>query len=570
MATIDRRVGLLFGVFLLLLTIAVGRAAYLGSFAASSLQQSAVSEQVTSVALPAERGQITDRNGTVLALSEAADNIIADPWLIQNPPPGSPHTSPQLAAEKLSPILKIPVLTLAGIFSRNTGYAVIARLVPAAEAQAAQKALPNGINLTPDMKRVYPLDNTAAQVLGWTAAYLHGQGSVGLEYQYNSQLDGASGMRRIVHDATGQPISVQDTRASRSGKAIKLTIDASLQNEVEQVLAGVGAQYSPVMATAIMMNPQTGAILALANWPPVNANDPFAGSSTTAGTAAVNNAIQDHAVALTYEPGSTFKAFTVAGALQDGLITPQTQFNIPPQLSVYGSVIHDAEAHGYVTYTTSHILSVSSNIGADLIGLRLGATRFNYWVHRFGFGSPTGVDLPGEDRGFILDPANYSGTSMYNLPFGQGESVTPIQMATAYSAIANGGILRPARVVSSIGGKAQPIPTGTRIISPQVAAQVRQMLVGVYGDGGTASGAGINGWQMAGKTGTAQIAVNGSYSKTQYVASFVGMVPANNPQLLGMVVVDQPQGSIYGGSVAAPAFQKIVGWAVPHFGINPK
>jgi cell division protein FtsI/penicillin-binding protein 2 len=159
---------------------------------------------------------------------------------------------------------------------------------------------------------------------------------------------------------------------------------------------------------------------------------------------------------------------------------------------------------------------------------------------------------------------------MYNLPFGQGESVTPVQMAAAYSAIANGGIMRPPHIVQSIGGKPAPASKGVRILSPAVASEVRQMLIGVYADGGTASGAGIPGYSMAGKTGTAQIAVNGKYSQTQFVASFVGMVPANNPKLLGMVVVDQPQGAIYGGSVAAPAFQKIVGWAVPYFGISPQ
>jgi cell division protein FtsI (penicillin-binding protein 3) len=570
MVGIDRRIGLLFGVFLVLLTVGLARAAYLGSFRAGALQQSAQSEQVTMLPLPAPRGEIVDSTGQVLALSEAADDVIADPLLIAGTANGGCGCVMK-AAQALSPILGIPVLTLSAEFSRpNTGYVVLAKLVPAATALRAEKAVPNGINLQPDMKRVYPLNNTAAQVLGWTAAYLHGQGDVGLEAEFNSQLNGSSGVRRIVHDAAGQPISVQDTRASRAGKTIKLTLNAQLQNEVEQVLAGVGRQYSPVMATAIVMNPQTGAILALANWPSVNANDPFAGSSTPAGTAAVNNAIQDHAVALTYEPGSTFKAFTVAGALQDGLITPSTNFDVPPQLSVYGSTIRDAEAHGYLWMTTAKILQVSSNIGADLIGQKLGALRFNYWVHRFGFGRPTGVDLPGEDMGYILDPSHYSGTSMWNLPFGQGESVTPMQMAAAYSAIANGGILRSPHVVASIGGKSVPQSAGARVLSPQVAAEVRQMLIGVYGDTGTASGAGIPGYQMAGKTGTAQIAVNGTYSKTQYVASFVGMVPASNPQLLGMVVVDQPQGSIYGGSVAAPAFQKIVGWAVPYFGINPR
>jgi cell division protein FtsI/penicillin-binding protein 2 len=158
---------------------------------------------------------------------------------------------------------------------------------------------------------------------------------------------------------------------------------------------------------------------------------------------------------------------------------------------------------------------------------------------------------------------------MGNLPFGQGESVTPMQMATAYAAIANGGILRPPHIVGAIGGKAVRIPKGHRILSPTVAAELRQMLVGVFGEGGTASGAAIPGYSMAGKTGTANIAVNGHYSDSMYVASFVGMVPANHPQLECLVVVDEPQGSIYGGSVAAPAFQKIVGWAVPYFGISP-
>jgi cell division protein FtsI/penicillin-binding protein 2 len=272
---------------------------------------------------------------------------------------------------------------------------------------------------------------------------------------------------------------------------------------------------------------------------------------------------------MTYEPGSTFKAITVAGALQDGRVTPSTNFNIPPELSVYGSVIHDAESHGYETLSTAGILKVSSNIGADLIGQKLGPTRFNYWVHRFGLGAATGVDLPGEDPGFILPPSQYSGTSMYNMPFGQGESVTPIQMATAYSAIANGGVLQPAHIVSAIGDKTQPLPKGHRIISTTTASELRDMLRGVLADGGTASGADIPGYDLAGKTGTANVVVNGKYSNNEFVASFIGMVPASDPKLVVAVVVDEPQGGIYGGSVAAPAFQKIVGWAVPYFGINP-
>jgi cell division protein FtsI (penicillin-binding protein 3) len=260
----------------------------------------------------------------------------------------------------------------------------------------------------------------------------------------------------------------------------------------------------------------------------------------------------------------------VAGALQDGVVTPSTPFDIPPVLQVADRQIHDAEDHGYETLSVANILKYSSNIGADLIGRKLGAPRFNYWVRRFGFGSKTGVDLPGEQSGIVLRLSQYSGSSMANLPFGQGESVTPMQMVAAYDAIANGGILRPPHVVQSVGGTPEALPAGHRIMSPTTASELRDMLRGVFADGGTASGAEIRGYDMAGKTGTANIAIDGHYSDSAYVASFIGMVPTEDPKLLVAVVVNQPQGSIYGGSVAAPAFQKIVGWAVPYLGLPPR
>ncbi len=556
MVAIDRRLGYIFIGFLVLLTIAVLRAVDLGVFRAGSLQAAAVTQQISTEQIPAMRGTITDANGVDLALSESASDIIVDPYLIKQP---------AVDAQKLAPVLHLPVLTVLSALTRpHTGYVQLAKQVPSASAQQVMALNINGISTSPSVKRLYPRNWFAAQVLG--EVNHTGNGYSGLESLYNSQLIGQAGERRIVNDARGQTIAVDNVRAMQAGKTLRLTLSAPLQSEVEQVLAGVGATYSPLNATAIVMNPNTGAILALANWPRINANDPYAGTSA----AAVDNAIQDHAVSFTYEPGSTFKAITVAGALQDGLITPSTSFDIPPFLSVYGSIIRDADPHGYEPLTTAGILRVSSNIGADLIGLKLGANRFNYWVHQFGLGKPTGVDLPGEDAGYILSPSKYSGTSMYNLPFGQGESVTPIQMATVYAAIANGGWLRAPHIVQSVGGKSVPIPKPRRIISATTAAEVRQMLRGVYADGGTASGAGIPGYDMAGKTGTANVAVDGKYSTTEFVASFVGRVPANNPQLLAMVVVNQPQGSYYGGSVAAPAFQKIIGWAVPYFGINPR
>ena len=431
MVAIDRRVGYLFVGFLALLAAAVVRAAYLGVIKAGPLEQAAVSQQITNVPIPATRGAITDRDGVQLALSESAADIIADPYLVK-------RGDPMVMAQAMAPLLQMPVLkVLTDLTKPHTGYVVVAREIAPASAQAIMRlrfgGKPiNGITTTPDVKRVYPRDWTAAQVLGGVNGA--GAGDAGLEYEYNRILSGKAGERRIVNDAIHQPISIDDVKPMQSGKSLQLTLDAGLQNEVEQVLAGVGEQYSPHAATAIAMDPNTGAILALANWPRINANDP---------NAAPSPADRDHAVADSYEPGSTFKAITVSGALQDGVVTPTTEFNIPPMLQVADRQIHDAESHGYVQYNTAQILKFSSNIGADLIGMRLGAQRFDYWVHRFGFGSRTGVDVPGEQTGIVLHSSQYSGSSMGNLPMGQGESVTPIQMAAAYSAIANGGILRP-------------------------------------------------------------------------------------------------------------------------------
>jgi cell division protein FtsI (penicillin-binding protein 3) len=548
---IDRRIGLLFVAFVVLLSVAVVRATYLGAVRAGSLRRVAVTQQVTNLPLPADRGAITDRNGNELAISQAADDVAADPMLIKNP---------IQVAQQLAPILGTSQLTLLTKLSeRNRGFVYLARLVPSDRVAEIQRLHIAGLTMIPEIRRVYPRSWAASQVLG--SVGVDDRGLSGLEYRYDGVLRGRDGTRRMVNDAIGQPISIDDVHAMKPGKTVQLTIDSALQDEVEQVLAGIGAQYSPRGATAIAMDPNTGAILALANWPRVNANDV---------TSAPSYATEDRAVTFNYEPGSTFKAITIAGALQDGVVSPGTMFNVPSVLQVADRRIHDAEPHGDETLSVADILRMSSNIGADEIGMKLGAKRFDYWVHRFGFGSLTGVDLPGEERGIVLHESQYSGSSMGNLPMGQGESVTPIQMATAYSAIANGGVLRPPHIVGAIGGKPAPFPRGKQIISPIAAAELRNMLRGVFDDGGTASGAAIPGYDMAGKTGTANVVVHGQYSDSAYIASFIGFVPASRPRLLVAVMVDEPQGSIFGGSVAAPAFQRIVGWAVPYLRISPR
>jgi cell division protein FtsI/penicillin-binding protein 2 len=550
---VDRRIGLLFLAFTGLLGLAAVRALELGTLKAGGLRSAAKTQQAQTITLPAPRGTITDRNGVQLAISEAADDVAADPLLMRKADPAG-------AARKLAPLLGKPAATVeAQVTKPRTGFVYLAHFLPADVARQIAALRINGITLIPQVKRVYPRGSLASQVLGnvgW-----NGKGSSGIEYRYDTVLHGKNGLRQIVNAGNGQPISIDERRPTDAGEPLQLTVDTALQDEVEQVLGGVGSQYQPKGATAIVMDPRSGAILALANWPKADPANP-AGASPAA--------FSDQAVGFNYEPGSTFKAFTVAGALQDGLVTPSSTLPIPSQLVVADRVIHDAESHGDESLSVAEILKVSSNIGADEIGAKLGPQRFDGWVRRFGFGAPTGVDLPGEGRGIVLHSWQYSGTSMANLPFGQGESVTPMQMVAAYAAIANGGVLRTPHIVKSVAGKRTRASAGRRIISPTVSEQLRGMLRGVLADGGTASGAAIPGYDLSGKTGTANIAVNGQYSGSEFVASFMGMVPASNPRLVVAVVVNQPHGSIYGGSVAAPAFQKIVGWAVPYFGINPR
>jgi cell division protein FtsI/penicillin-binding protein 2 len=419
----------------------------------------------------------------------------------------------------------------------------------------------DGLDFAPGALRTYPRGVLAAQVLG--AVGVDGNGLFGLEYAHDKALRGRDGVQRRVMDGSRQAIETRDTKKAIAGGAMALTIDAEIQQRTEDVLQGIGDEYNPKGATAIVTNPKTGAVLAMANWPKVDANKP--GSAPAA-------AIQNRAVGMTYEPGSTFKAFTVAAALEDKKVTPTTSFNLAPTLQIADRVINESHDRGWVTLDTAGILAQSSNVGAITIGQRLGAKSFSQWVDRFGFGQRTGVDLPGEERGLITPLADYSGASMGNMPMGQGELVTPMQMMGAYGAIANGGLLTKPHVVNSVDGKPAASSGSTRVISAQTAASVRRMLTGVFEAGGTASEVSIPGYELAGKTGTSNKIdpTTGKYSESQYVASFVGMAPAANPELLVSVIVDEPQGDIYGGSVAAPAFGKIAAFALPYLRISPK
>jgi cell division protein FtsI (penicillin-binding protein 3) len=554
MAAVQRRVGLLFGLFVVLLLIASARALYLGGPHSGVLRRAAQTQQLTDELVPAQRGTITDRNGVALAISEPSQELSADPYLIKQP---------LAAAARLAPLLGLSQTRVLTLLSEHTGFVYLAHALGYNAAQRVLALKLPGIQGVPVMRRVYPRSTLAAQVLGIVGTEHEGAGLMGLEYSENSTLAGIAGKRSVVSDAIGQPISIAETRHEREGSSIALTLDANIQQRAEDVLSAVGRVFHPKDSTAIVMDPRTGAILAMANWPLVNSNDP---------PAKPEEAFENRAVSFNYEPGSTFKVVTVSGALQEGRITPNSGFEIPDQIELGGRTIHDDTEHETESLTASQILAQSSNVGAIKIASLLGPEKFNSWVHNFGFGAPTGANIPGEEIGATLPLDKYSGSSMGNLPIGQGELVTPIQMATLYSAIANGGILRPPHIVGSVGGRTVAGPAGRRVISSSVAAEVREMLKGVLAPGGTASEVSIPGYHLAGKTGTASKIdpETGEYSKSAYVASFVGFAPASDPKLLCAVIVDEPQAdSIYGGVVAAPAFGQIMEFALPYLGIPP-
>jgi cell division protein FtsI/penicillin-binding protein 2 len=548
---IERRIGFLFAVFLALLLLGGGRAAWLGVVKAGTLKQAAVTQQEADIIVPARRGTIVDREGTELAVSQPAVTIAATPYLVED--------APAVAAD-LSRVLRKPEdELLRQLARRDTGFAYLARHVKPSRARRVQRMEIPGLEFIPEFERIYPREWMASQMLGVTGT--DGQGLAGIEYSLDEYLAGRDGERRLTKDALGDAIELRETQRTIPGSDIRLTLDANVQDRAEEVLAEVGEEWKPKGATAIVMDPRDGAILALANWPRVNAN---------ALGDAPDYARQNRAIGATYEPGSTFKAFTVAGALEEGEVTPNTSINVPPTITVADREIGEAHTVGYRTLTTREILEQSSNVGSVMIGQRLGAERFDSWIRRFGFGSPTGVDLPGEERGILLDLDKYSGSSMGNLPIGQGLAVTPMQMAVGYAAIANGGVLRPPHIVERVGTRAARKPKGERVISESTAASVRRMLEGVLGPGGTASGAAIDGYVLAGKTGTAEKPDEfGGYSKTKFVSSFVGFAPARRPKLLVAVMVDEPQGDIYGGTVAAPAFQRITSFALNYLRIAP-
>jgi cell division protein FtsI (penicillin-binding protein 3) len=551
MKRMNRRLGLLFCFFSLLFLVALARSAWLQGIEGGELTAQARGQQVTEVEVPGLRGQVLDRNGKVLAVSEDAATVAATPYQVKDP---------ARTARLLAPLLGVQREEIDdALADRSSGFAYLARKVDLADAGRVEQLELPGIYTIPDSRRLYPQGELAAQVIG--AVGDENQGLTGLEQSEEDVLGGDDGQEEVVHDAAGDPIRMETLAPASNGDDIRLTIDAAIQTQTERALAEAGETYSAAGATAVVMNPRTAEVLAIANWPGFDPGD--LGS-------AEEEELLNRATGFTYEPGSTFKAFTVAAALEDGLVTPSTSFDLAPSIRVADRVIKESHPRPRETLSVADILAQSSNVGAVTIGLEVGSESFDEWVRKFGFGETTGIDYPGEEQGIVPELEDYSGSTKGNLPIGQGLSVTPLQMAAGYAAIANGGMLRTPRLIEQIDGEpAGDDDDGERVIGKRTAEQLRKMLEGVLAPGGTASEVSVPGYVLAGKTGTAQKAENGHYSKTDYVASFVGFAPAEDPALLVCVVVDEPQYVHVGGTVAAPVFGEIASFALPYLGVPP-
>jgi cell division protein FtsI (penicillin-binding protein 3)/stage V sporulation protein D (sporulation-specific penicillin-binding protein) len=403
---------------------------------------------------------------------------------------------------------------------------------------------------------MYPAKSLAPQLLGFVDP--DNKGVAGLEKQYDALLTGSPGNEQVVRNPLGQRLQTLSEKAPINGANLILTIDADIQFEAESVLTQLVTEYSAEKASAIVLDPATGEVLAMANTPVFDTN----AFAQTKPADQRNAAVSDQ-----YEPGSTFKVVTAAAALSAGLVTPETTFRLAPTLKLYDMTVHEAEAVPAVrNLSVTQIIAQSSNVGAVTLGREVGKKSLTDMIYSFGFTHALGLDFPGEAGGSMPAPEKWSGTTIGNVPIGQGVAVTALQMAAAYGAIANGGVLMQPHLVKD--GRSHVV---RQVISPAVAAQLRSMLR-VTVQSGTGTRAQVQGYDVAGKTGTAQ-AFNtngGGYAKGKYVASFVGMVPADAPQLVILVVVNEPTSLHMGAEVAAPAFAAIAKFSLSHLGIAPK
>jgi cell division protein FtsI/penicillin-binding protein 2 len=552
----DGRIRLLRLAFLVFLILVGGKAVALAS-SSQHLAQYAVQQQTDHVALPAHRGSILDRTGAELAVGKPAQTVVATPYLLHDPTAAADELCDALQINRKRDRRAVEKALVWGK-EHHSGFAYVKRKADPQYAKAAVDLGLPGVYSYAEEERTYPLKATAAQVVGFAGT--ENKGLAGMELLYDKQLSGQPGSETIVKDPAGHVLRTISQKLPTSGQDVRLTLDSEIQYTAEKVLQKTLRETGGKWAISIVMDPRTGEIYAMANV----TNKGFHGFGKDP------EADKNRAVTDVYEPGSIFKLVTISGALADGTITPSEKFVLPPSLHVADREINEAETRGTVIWNAKEILQNSSNVGAVKIGMKMGKEGMAKWIKAYGFGKPTGVQFPGEVGGLVTPVDQWSDSSIGNIPMGQGIAVTAIQMASAFSAVADNGIQVKPRLVEQVG-KEKFYTTAAdkhRVISAKVAKEIRVDLTAAV-DEGTGTAAQIPGYKVAGKTGTAEIALpNGAgYAKNTYTASFIGMAPADHPKLVVLCAVGwTPE---FGGVAAAPAVQQIMQFSLQHLEIAP-
>lgn len=555
--TIRKRVALFLFISSLVIFCLMSRLVYLQFYKSSWLTENAIDQRIREIPVEAKRGIIYDRLGRELAISISTESVYAIPAEIRN------HEE---TAAKLAAILNLDTNKLLSKLKRRQAFTWIERKIDADLAKRVKQLNLPGIGLTQESQRYYPNDRLASHVLGFTG--IDSQGLDGVEMTFDSYLRGRSGSIVIEYDARGREIPYSNHRyaAPVDGQNVYLTIDLVMQQIVERELDRVMKETQARAATIIVMQPQTGEILALANKPDYNPNR-FADYAP--------KLWRNNAVSNAYEPGSTFKIITVAAALGEKMVKLDDRFFDPGSIEVQGRHIRCWKHGGHGSQSFLDVVENSCNTGFVAVGLRVGAESFYRYIENFGFGKHTGIDLPGEAKGITIDKAKVKPINLATISIGQSIAVTPIQLLNAVSAVANDGKLNRPQIVKEVRDKAGQLVRGfqtdnvRQVISSEIARAEKGVLEKVVEEG-TGKNAFIEGFRIGGKTGTAQKVGAGGYLPDRYVASFVGFAPADNPQVAMLVIVDEPIGIYYGGQIAAPVFGAVMKDLLPYIKVTPQ
>lgn len=549
----SNRPGVLFVLMAALLALVAGRLTWIQVVQAKELSASAEQQRLRDLTLPARRGSIFDREGQPLAVTTDAKTIYAVPTQVKDATATAAAIARVLGGDEADYRKRL---------QRSGSFVYIARKVDLPRAAALEKLAIDGLGFIEDSRRTYPSGHLAGQVLGFVG--VDDAGLAGIEKQYDSTLAGTAGRMVADRDPKGHliPGSIVTSVDPVDGQDIYLTIDKDIQNKAELELAAAVKKFDAKGGTVVVLDPTNGELLAIASTPYLDPN--------AYGTASAD-AMRNKAITDAYEPGSTMKAMTAASVIDEGLFTPDSMFHLPPTLKVGGRTIHEAHGRGTVDWSLTQIVTKSSNIGAVKLGQALGKNALADYIGRFRLSRKTGVDFPGEASGWMPPTSTWSASTMGNLPFGQGLSVTPLQLARSVAAIANGGRLVTPHFLARQGSVPATFPASPEpVISASAAAATTRMLTDVVRDG-TGTEAAVAQYEVAGKTGTAQKVRPGGvgYLKGVYVSSFVGYLPASAPRVLILVTIDSPRKGLYGGTVAAPAFSHLARFCVDHLKIAP-